>query len=247
MSTTKRAALIGAGAAIMVLALALLPPDPGRLEYAVAVIDPAAAPESRALEGLKALGAIRADVFDRPAGQQGPKRVILVPELTACVVSDDCALGTVPAGNGGAVAGARSGVRRGRVDVAGMSITVSGSLRHLGPLFDDALILRASEPASAALLAAGWPRQAWYIVPSRTWLARERTLARLKSDASLLPGPDMRIESPARRPSIPHGIVVAASVVLILAGTALIWRHADCVRELARTDSASSSRGARKG
>ena len=243
MTRKLAAAFIIIGLAIGFAGWRLLPSAPGRLEYAVEIVDPRPPAQAAMPEGLKTLGAVRALVVDLPAAQNKARRLLLVPKLSKLLSSADTELGALPQNGRGeheaatgpkAVAGAATGLGLGEapiytpsgdpsrpVEKAG-SIDVVASLHHLGPLFDSALMATDSPAALEALAPLAGGASAHYFLLTRTAGERGRTLSKLHADARLLPAPNAQVLSPSEGPPASNAADLAVAAALLCGGLLVI-------------------------
>jgi hypothetical protein len=222
---TRRAAagVIILGLAIGATGLLVLPGGHGRLEYLVEVVDPRPAEESNTPHALRELGAVRAVMLRNPSGSSRPSQVLLLQDLAARLRNADCALGGLPEGNGWqGLSGFEAGLERGRTTLAGHDLTVCGKLQSLAPVFDQSLVMPASDDVRQVLERAGWQGQVHYLFFAESWPERGELLAKLETDSEALPTPEARIVSPAERPLLPRSARIWVACVLIFAGLLVV-------------------------
>ncbi len=232
MRRTVGAVFILVGLLAGVAGLALLPADRGRLEYLVQIVDPRPVEEAGVSAELAALGAIPSIVAEPPARAQPAPRVLL-PDLERLIGSADVALGTLPmAEQPQAVAGQSTGIKRGELYLVGLEVTIVGSLQELGPLIDESIVMAGSDELSAALVTGGWDCRAQYLLPAASWEERTALLARLEGDPGLLPVPDARVVSPARKPALSRRARLTVSASLVCCGLLVLgWQMRGLSRE----------------
>lgn len=222
------------------LGWALLPPDGGRYEYVVAVVDPRPLSEAEMPPGLKtrevtrlhafipakaSIQAARVITLTRPEGADGPPQVVMVENLSKYIKSADCQLGRMEPGVPAAAAGAATGLRRGPIELGSHRTNIAGLLEPLGPLFDDALWLESSPSLADELEQAGWQTQVRYLLFAETWGEREQVLAQLQADPELMPAPGAETLSPAEPPALSPPMRLALAAVLVLTGLAVLVRR----------------------
>jgi len=228
------AAFIILGVIVGALGLLVLPGGNGRFEYLIEVIDPRPAGESAMPEGLREMGAVRAVVMANPKAGEGPRQVVLLPDLSARLKNSDCALGSLPAEAGwSGLAGFNSELERGAISLAGRRVSVCGLLQPLAPVFDESLVMELSEGVEVALEEAGWVGRAQYFLFAASWGERNRVLAELEGNVEALPTAEAEIVSPTRRPLLSRTARTAVSAVLICGGLFVLGRQ---LRGLSRED-----------
>jgi hypothetical protein len=247
---TTAAVFIAIGLIVGGVGWALLPPDVGRYEYVVAVVDPRPLPESRMPAGLEAREVTRLHAFipleaivqtarvtmlTRPRDAEGPAQVAMVQNMSAYIKSSDCELGRMQSGVRPAAAGAASGMQRGQIELGSHPIKIAALLGPLGPLFDEALWIESSPSLAAELEQAGWRPEVRYLLFTQTWDERAQVLAQLQADPDLLPVRGAEILSPAEPPALSQPVRLALAAVLVLTGLAVLVRR---VRRMSRGEMA---------
>ncbi|MBN1460572.1 MAG: hypothetical protein JXA57_13645 [Armatimonadetes bacterium] len=213
------ALLLLVGLAIGIIGLLALPGGHGRFEYLVEVVDPRPAEESEMSQALSELGAVGVLVLRDPSTSAEVSQVLLLPDLSSRLRNADCALGGLPSDKGWeGLAGAKSGLDRGALTLAGHDTTVTGKLQSLAPLFDQSLVMAGSDEVQQALVEAGWRSQARYLVFSESWGQRAELLDRLDARPETLPTPEARIVASDYRPLLSQAAHFWLSCVLILGG-----------------------------
>jgi hypothetical protein len=234
MRRTVGVVFLLAGLVVAVVGWSWLPPDRGRLEYAVQIVDPRPLDEAGLPAELAALGATTMVVARPAAVEDAVAPVLLLHELDRVIGTSDVALGALPLpGSAEALAGAATGVPRGALALVDRDIEVVGSLQPLGEVFDGSLAMQASDDLAGAFLDAGWDCRAQYLLPAESWEERTALLARLEADPGLVPAAGVVIPSAAEQPALSRQARLTLSVVLICCGLlALGWQ----LRGLSRED-----------
>ena len=218
-----------------------LPPDRGRFQYAVEVVDPRPWSESEMPEALSKVRVTRVHAFvlrtdaqvaaagiirlRRPDTDEGPAEIAMLQNMSRYITSADCELGVLTEGGSAAAAGALSGIRRGTTKLGSRTINTSALLGRLGPLFDTSLWIELSGPLVGELEEAGWQVQASFLLFPRTWREGQQVLAQLAADPGLLPAPGSKILNPSEPPPLSDPIRLALAAALVCAGLCvLVWQ-----------------------
>jgi len=226
MSRSIGAVLILVGLAIGLTGLLALPGGHGRFAYLVEVTDPRPADESTMPEALRDLGATSAFVLQNPVPSAEVSQVLLLPELSTRLKNADCALGHLPSGRAWeALAGQDTGLGRGTMTVAGHDLTITGKLQSLAPVFDESLVMSASDEVQQVLVEAGWQSQVRYLLFSDTWQQRAELLDKLRAMPDALPTPDARVIASAKKPLLSHAVRIWISCALVLGGLVVAGRQ----------------------
>ena len=229
-----------AGMVLGGLAWTLLPPDRGRFQYAVSVVDPRPWPDAEMPAGLEEIRVVRRQFLrtrtaetgtvevmglTRPKGGDGPAHVMMVEGLAALFTPADCQAGKAATGESTALAGAASGLSRGFTQLGSRTIEISGVLEGLGPLLDEALWMEWSQPLATELAGAGWRVRVRYLLLAETWAEREQILAQLGAEPGLLPTPEAEIISPAEAPPLSDALRLVLACVMVAGGVLLLVRQ----------------------
>lgn len=222
MSRRVAAIFIVVGLLVGIAGWRFLPRAPGRLGYAIEIVDPRPLPDAAMPQGLAKLGAMRALSVGLAQGT-GPRRLLLVSDMGKMLSSGDTALGGLPghaAGEGSslppkAVAGVAAELSPGPATVGGIRVEIGAVLQHLGPMLDSTVILPDTPGSLAALGPLAQKASVRYLLLTQTPGARGSMLDKLCADPSLLPAPGAQVLSPV--PQLPLLDVVRVSVALVLA------------------------------
>ncbi len=229
-----------AGMVLGGLAWILLPPDRGRFQYAVSVVDPRPWPDAKMPAGMEEIrvvrrrfllprtvevGAVKVTHLAPPEGREGSAHVMMAEGFADLFTPADCQAGKAVAGESTALAGSASGLSRGFTQLGSRTIEIAGVLEGLGSLLDEALWMEWSQSLATELAGAGWRVRVRYLLLAETWAEREQVLAQLEAEPGLLPTPEAEIMSPAEPPPLSDALRLVLACVMVAGGVLLLVRQ----------------------